>query len=296
MIDLVSALAVIFLWGINFVIIKVAISEVPPLLFGFLRYVAVVLPAIFFIKPPKVSWRLVVAYGVLLHFGQFALLFNGIDLGMPSGLTSLLLQVQAFFTVILAALVFKTPIKGYNLLAIAVALAGLALIQLNQSAGQAVPMMGLLLVLAAALSWSLGNLTIMQARHVDMVSLVVWGSLVAIPLFFISSWLVEGPALIHQSLSDISLGAVLAVLYQGYLATLTGYVLWGRLLSRHPVGLIAPLTLIVPVVGLITAAFVLDEQLSWLQWLGAGVVMSGLVINVLGHKLGHKLGRRGINA
>jgi O-acetylserine/cysteine efflux transporter len=145
-------------------------------------------------------------------------------------------------------------------------------------------MIGLTLTLMAAFSWAIGNIAIKQAKNVNMLSLVAWGALVPILPFLLCSLLFEGSDLIMLSIKNASGGGIAAVLYQSYAATLIGYVLWGRLLSQHPIGLVAPLTLLVPVIGLISAAILLNEHLSTMQWFGAAIVMFALIVNVFGRR------------
>ena len=284
LIDWLAALLVISLWGINFVIIKVGLNDFPPLLLGALRFATVAFPAIFFIKRPQIPLKLLLTYGLAISFGQFAFLFTALYFGMPAGLSSLLLQAQAFFTVLLAAFILGEQIHAHNLIAIAIALMGLLVIYYGGDTGQSVPMIGLTLTLMAAFSWAIGNIAIKQAKNVNMLSLVAWGALVPILPFLLCSLLFEGSDLIMLSIKNASGGGIAAVLYQSYAATLIGYVLWGRLLSQHPVGLVAPLTLLVPVIGLISAAILLNEHLSTTQWLGAAIVMFALIVNVFGRR------------
>lgn len=282
--DVLAALIVISAWGVNFVIIKLGLTEIPPLLLGALRFSLVAFPAVFFIKPPALPWTTVLWYGLTISLGQFVFLFTALNVGMPAGLASLVLQAQAFFTVLLAAIVWREGIQRHNVLGLVIAVVGLVLIGLGAKAGS-MTVLGFALTLLAALSWATGNLILKSAGKADMVSLVVWGALVPPLPFFALSLLLEGPQLIQQSLANISYVGILVVVYLAFVATVVGYVLWGRLLSRHPVSKVAPLSLLVPVIGLLSAAWFLDEHLAIIQWLGAVAVMLGLSINVFGRRL-----------
>ncbi|GGP19175.1 EamA family transporter [Silvimonas iriomotensis] len=281
--DWLSALVVVFVWGVNFVVIKFGLHGVPPMLLGALRFTLVAFPAVFFVPRPQISWRLLLAYGATISLGQFAFLFTALYVGMPAGLASLVLQAQAFFTVLLAAVLFGEPVRWHNMAGLVVAATGLALIGLQGHAG--FTGFGFVLTLLAALSWACGNLAVKRAGAVNPLSLVIWGALVPpIPFLLLSLWL-EGPARITASLASPGWSSVLALLYLAYVATCMGYGLWGRLLAHHPVRQIAPLTLLVPVIGVVTAALALGERLSALQWLGGLIVMLGLLINVFGPTL-----------
>uniref|UniRef100_UPI003340A3DD EamA family transporter n=1 Tax=Castellaniella defragrans TaxID=75697 RepID=UPI003340A3DD len=282
--DVLAALTVIVVWGANFVAIKLGVDEIPPMLLGALRFTFVAFPAILFVKRPAISWRKLLAYGATISLGQFAFLFLAIHLGMPAGLASLVLQSQAFFTVLIAALVLRERIERHHVLGMAIAVAGLVLLDAGAQDG-AVPLAGFLLTLCAALSWSAGNIVLKGAGKVDMMGLVVWGALLPPVPFLLLSAVFEGPARMAHSLANISLQGVLAVAYLAGVATLVGYVLWGRLLARHPVARIAPLSLLIPVVGLLCADWFLGERLDLWQWVGGVVVLAGLGVNLFGMKL-----------
>ena len=284
--DWLAALVIVCAWGINFVVIKLALGEIPPLLLGVLRFTFVAFPAVFFVKKPNLPWRTIVAYGLTISFGQFVFLFTAMHVGMPAGLASLVLQAQVFFTVLIAALFLGEGVQRHNILGMAVAVLGLVLIEQGAAAGS-MTMLGFALTLLAALSWGCGNIVAKVAGKVDVVGLVIWGALIP-PLPFLGlSWWLEGPQAIQASLMGITHVGVAAVAYLALIGTVVGYILWGRLLTRHPARKVAPLTLLVPVIGLISASLFLDEHLQVVQWLGGAIVMLGLIINVFGHQLMH---------
>lgn len=281
--DLCLAVVVIVAWGLNFVVIKVGLDGVPPMLLGALRFTLAALPAIFFIKRPALPLRWLLAYGLTISLGQFAFLFSAMAVGMPAGLASLVLQSQAFFTLFLAALLLGERLRASNLLGLLVAAAGLLLIGLQS--GGAMTLAGLALTICAAAMWGMGNIITKKVGRVDLLALVVWGSLIPPLPFFALSWLLEGPTLIESSLRGIGLSSILAIVYLAFVATLLGYGLWSRLLSRYPASQIAPFSMLVPVIGLSSSAWLLDEQLSQLQMAGALLVMVGLLVNVFGARL-----------
>jgi len=289
--DVLAALIVIVVWGANFVVIKVGVDEMPPMLLGALRFLFVAFPAVFFVPRPAVPWRTVAAYGLTICLGQFSFLFLAIYLGMPAGLASLVLQAQAFFTVAIAAWLLHEAIGPHHVLGMGLAVAGLAL--LNVGSGQTtVPLLGFALTLLSALSWACGNIVLKSAGQVRMLSLVVWGALLPPIPFLMLSAVFEGPERIVDSLLHISWRGVFVVAYLSGVATLVGYVLWGRLLARHPVARIAPLSLLIPVVGLLCADWLLGEHLGMWQWLGGAVVMIGLAVNLFGTRWVAKLRMR----
>jgi len=278
--DLLLALVVVIAWGVNFVVIKVGLHGVPPMLLGALRFTLAAIPAVFFVKRPPLAWRWLLAYGLTISLGQFAFLFSAMYVGMPAGLASLVLQAQAFFTLIFAAFFLHERFRLPNVAGLLIAAAGLAVI--GMQGGHAMTLAGFLLTLCAACSWALGNIVTKKVGKVDLVGLVVWGSLIPPLPFFALSYAFEGPQRIAAALSGISAMSIFAVVYLAFIATLLGYGLWSRLLSRYPASQVAPFSLLVPIVGLASAAVFLDERLSTAQIAGAVLVMVGLAVNVFG--------------
>ncbi|MDR0277785.1 MAG: EamA family transporter [Paucimonas sp.] len=281
--DLLLALVVIVAWGLNFVVIKVGLDGLPPMLLGALRFILVAIPAVFFIRRPQLPWRWLVAYGSTISLGQFAFLFEAMHNGMPPGLASLVLQSQAFFTMIFAALFLNERLRAASVLGLLVAAGGLALI--GSENGSHVPLLALLLTLCGGACWAMGNIITRRFGKIDLVALVIWGALIPPLPFLALSWYLEGPALIESSLRNIGLNSILSLIYLAAIATMLGYGLWSRLLSRYPAGKVAPFSLLVPVVGLTSSAWLLDERLSAIQCWGGLLVMVGLLINVFGPRL-----------
>ena len=287
--DGLLALLVVVVWGLNFVVIKVGLHNMPPLMLAGLRFLLVAFPAIFFIARPNIPLSLLLGYGLTISFGQFAFLFSAIKFGMPAGLASLVLQAQAFFTIILGAFAFGERLHGKQLVGIALAVFGVLVLIEASLNGQHVGMLGFMLTLAAALSWACGNIfnkKIMQhTARPAVMSLVVWSALIPIIPFFLASALLDGPTQIVQSLVAIDMTTILSLVYLALVATSVGYGIWGALLGRDETWRVAPLSLLVPVVGLASAVVLLDETLTGLQLLGALLIMAGLYINVFGFRL-----------
>nr|WP_294864533.1 EamA family transporter [uncultured Pseudogulbenkiania sp.] len=285
--DIAQALAIVLVWGVNFVVIKWGVADVPPLLLGALRFTLAALPAVLLVRRPAVPWRWLAAYALTVGVGQFGLLFSAIKLGMPAGLASVVLQAQAFFTLLLASLVLGERWKAAQLVGLLCALAGLALIGVGK--GGNMTLIGFTLTVAAALSWAASNVVVRligrAGYRVEPLGLVVWSSLVPpVPFLLLSFWL-EGGERIAAALGHFSLSSLLAVAYLAFVATLFGYGLWSRLLARHAANKVAPFSLLVPVVGLIAASLLLGEHLSAGQAVGSLLLLGGLVINVLGERL-----------
>jgi len=296
--DMLLALCVVVAWGVNFVVIKLGLQGMPPFLLAGLRFSLVAFPAIFFVRRPPIPLRWLVVYGMTISFGQFAFLFLAIKLGRPAGLASLVLQAQAFFTLLLGALLLAEKLRWNHIVGIIIATLGMFMLATAGMEGQTsagITLTTMMLTLSAALSWGLGNITnkiIMRNRSVPIMSLVVWSALVPVIPFFACSLLFDGEAAIVNSLLHIGLQTVLALFYLAFVATIVGYAIWGNLLSRYETWRVAPLSLLVPVVGIVTAALVLDEHLSGQQMLGAAVIILGLLVNVFGGVLGQRLAMR----
>lgn len=285
--DLLIALVVIIIWGINFVVIKVGLDGLPPMLLGALRFLLVAFPAVLLVKRPNLPWRWLIAYGATISLGQFAFLFQAMHSGMPPGLASLILQSQAFFTLGFAALFLGERLRPASVLGLLVAAGGLMLIGSEHSSH--VPLIALLLTLCGGAMWGMGNIITRRFGSVNLVALVVWGGLIPPLPFLALSWMLEGPERISQALTHISWSSVGALLFLAYAATMLGYTLWSTLLSRHPAGKVAPFSLLVPVIGLSSSAWLLGERLSAIQGWGALLVMVGLLINVFGSRLSQRL-------
>ena len=192
--DLLLALVVIIVWGLNFVVIKVGLHDMPPMLLGALRFILAAFPAILFVKRPQIPLRWLLLYGLTILLGQFAFLFYAMSVGMPAGLASLVLQSQAFFTLLFAALFLGERLRLTNLFGLLVAAAGLLLIGLQGD--RLMTMAGFALTIGAASMWALGNIVTRKLGKVNLVGLVVWGSLVPPLPFLALSWLLEGPEVI----------------------------------------------------------------------------------------------------
>lgn len=284
--DVGLALLVIAVWGVNFAVIKTGVADVPPLLLGALRFMLAAFPALLFLRPPKVPIRLYLAYGLTISFGQFAFLFTAIHVGMPTGLASLVLQSQAFFTLVLAALWLKEPWRVNQLAGLVLAALGLALI--GSAHGVSMSLGGFFLTIAAAVMWACGNIvTRAVGRYAPMnqLAFVVWASLVPPVPFLVMSYFVEGPHAISQALLGFRWHSLAAVAYLAWAATLLGYGLWTLLMSRYPANRVAPFSLLVPVVGLTTGWLVFDEALQPVHLAGGALLMVGLLVNLFGARL-----------
>lgn len=277
--DIVLALLVVLIWGANFTVIKIGLLDLPPLLFSALRFSIVALPAVFFIPFPKTSIWNVIAVGVFLGVIKFSLLFIGMDVGVSAGLASLLLQAQVLFTILLSMFWFKETISSSQMLGIAIAALGFMMFSVNT--GVSVSMLGLLLMLLAALSWAVSNIIMKNTGAMNLLHFMVWVSLVPPLPLFVLSYIFESDQPLRL-LAGVGVDAWLAVAYVGLVSTLLAFALWGHLLKQYAAAVITPFALLIPVVGMTTSAAILDEQLSWFEFMAAGLVLLGLLTCVFG--------------
>lgn len=276
------ALLIVFAWGFNFVVIHWGLDGLPPLLLGAFRFLLVAFPAVFFIPRPHIAWRWLLAYGLTISFGQFAFLFTAMKVGMPAGIASLVLQSQVLFTLLFATFLLREHWLSHQPFTLGIAALGLFVLATQQ--GQSgMTLSGFLLTIMAAACWGLGNIInrhITRQSALNLLSLVVWSALIPPLPFLLASYWLDGPTILIHSLQHIQLHSILAVVYLALVATLYGYVAWGRLLRRYPVAQVAPLTLLVPLVGLLCARTFLHEQLNHWQLGGILLVLLGLLLNI----------------
>ena len=272
------ALLVVAIWGFNFVIIKLSVEALPPILAAGLRFVAAALPAVFFIRPPKAPWWVVVAFGLSFGFALYGFLNLAIAWGMSAGLSSLVLQTQAFFTMALAFVLLGERPNRFQIIGALIAFAGIGVIAVERLAATALLPLGM--TLPAALSWGLANVLTKKAGRVNALAFTVWGSLAApLPLIGLSL-LVEGPRVVLGALTSFGWREAGLIAFLAYPATLLGGGIWSWLLGRHPASTVAPFTLLVPITGLLSGYLVLGETITPIEIGGAVLVIAGLVVTV----------------
>jgi O-acetylserine/cysteine efflux transporter len=284
--DLALTVVIVTLWGFAFVPIKWALVEVPPFMLAALRFLFAAIPAVLLVAPPAMPWRVVAAYGFAIGVVQYGLMFLGMQLGMPAGLSSLVMQLQVYFTIALAVAFAGDRMHRWNVIGALVALAGVGVLGAAKMAGGAsASFVGFLLLIVAAFAWGAGNVIAKLASGADMFALVVWSSLLPPPVLALVSWLTEGGSGAFRALAEASWTTWLAILFLSWGATLFGFSVWNRLLHRYPAPLITPFALLIPVAGLASGALFLGERFSALQVAGIVLVFAGLAINVYGQAL-----------
>lgn len=274
--DSLLAALVAAIWGFNFVVIDWGMADVPPLLFVALRFTAVVLPAILLVPRPDAPWRSIAAVGVFMSLGQFAFLYLAMAAGMPPGLAALVLQAQVVFTIVIAAGALREVPTPVQVAGVAVGTAGLVVVGLGR--GGHVPLVALLLCLAGALSWGVGNVVARAARVPGGLSLTVWSAVVVpVPLLLLSL-VVDGPGAVASALAGFSWQAAVSTLYTAGLASLVGYGIFNGLLARWPSSAVVPWILLAPVVAMASAWVLLDQRPNAAELGGGALLLTGVLV------------------
>lgn len=276
---LLLALAVMVVWGSNFVVIRYALEDLPPLTLAALRFAAVFVPAALFVRRPQAAWRNLAAYGILIGAGQFGALFIAMRSEITPGLASLLMQAQVFFTIGLSMALHGERVRRYQVAALLLAVAGVGVI-LAHTDGSVTPL-GLALVAFASFSWASGNIVQRSAGRVDMLGYVVWSSVFAVPPLLALALLVDGPTAMASGIARAGWMTWSAVAWQAVGNAMFGYGVWGWLLARYPAASVAPLSLLVPVFGMASSAWLLGEPMQGWKLGAAALVMAGLGVGVL---------------
>jgi O-acetylserine/cysteine efflux transporter len=279
---IVLAVVLAIFWGLNFVFIALALRDFPPIFLAVLRFAIAALPALFLPRPP-ISWGTLIAIGGTMFVGQFAFLFPAMAVGMPAGLASIALQVQAFITIGIAAALLGEKPTGRQIAGSAVAFIGLVVVGTTVGTN-GVTLAGLILLLISAVFWSIGNTLTRKAGAVDMLALMSWASAVAPVPLLVLSLVFEGPARIEAGVLGANWLTIGAVLYIAIVSTTFGYAAWGQLLKLYPAATAAPFSLLVPVSGTISAALILGETFGPARLTGMGLILLGLAILVFGRR------------
>ncbi len=271
------ALAVLIaaVWGFNFIAIKLGVADVPPFFFTAARFMLAAFPAILFVPRPQESWRWVAGFGFVLGVGQFGFLFLAVRLGLPAGLTSVVLQLQAPFTMLFAwALLAEVPLKR-QLWGAAIAFVGMGVIAASRWVGaEALP---LLLAIIASSGWAAANIITKKAKPQNTLSFVIWSCLaVPIPMLLLS-WIFEDHAQVLHALTFPTAKVVISLFYIAFLSTVFGYGAWNYLIRLYPASTVAPFSLLVPLFGVVGGMVAFGERFDHYEICGAALIIAGLL-------------------
>ncbi|MGB7363419.1 MAG: EamA family transporter [Rhodococcus sp. (in: high G+C Gram-positive bacteria)] len=277
--DRILGLSIVVVWGLNFLAIRAGLDHFPPFFFAALRFAVIAVPVVLFVRRPAVPMKWLLLYGVGFGLGQFALLFAAMNAGMPTSLASLVLQSSAPFTVVLGALLLRENVSPRQWIGIGIAVGGMVLIGWDRA--HSATLLPVLLTLLAGLSWAFGNLgnRLASGIRAEPMRLMLWMCVIPpLPMFALSA-AVEGPttgwAAVGNSFAPGQYGGLVGLLYIVVVGTIVGSGLWTTLISRYPAGVVAPFSLLVPVVGIGASWIVLDERPSVLSIVGAAIVIGG---------------------
>lgn len=269
----------VVIWGLNFIAIYFGLKGFSPFLLSAIRFALAALPWVFFLPRPKAPLKYILGYGIFTFACQFGFLFSGIYLGLSPGLSSLVLQVQVFFSMGLAAIFFNDRPNLWKIIGSLISFIGIGIVATHVDAGTS--FVGLIFILLAALSWAAGNMFSKKVDAQSPLALVVWGNLVALPFMVMITLLIDGPNVIWSSMQQVSIPTIAAIIYIVYLSTHVGYGAWGGLLNAYPTAMIVPFTLLIPVVGFLGSAIFLGEDLTSWKLVASFFVMAGLAFNLL---------------
>jgi len=288
--DLAAALAVVLIWGSNFIAMKFALRDFTPFQLGAARYILAILPLLLVIKPPKLHWKWVVLYGLLQGVGQFGLLFVALHVGMTAALASVLMQTQVFFTALLGFIMLRERASRALQVGLLLAAVGLGCFAMNyvaphRAAASSTTALGFVLSIASASMWAASNIVVRRAQqstpNFRVIPFMVWSSVIPIVPFILMSAIFDAPTT-HWRWLAAPWSSWVAVAYLGWIATILAYALWTGLLKRHAANRVAPFSLGVPLVGLASGMLVLDEVVTCWQWAGIALIVSALVTVLFG--------------
>lgn len=282
-VDLLLTLLTVVVWGVNFIAIYMGLKDLPPFLFCTVRFALSALPFVFFLPKPQTPFKFVLGFGLFNFVLQFGLLFSSIQLGLSPGLSSLIMQVQVFFSLGLAYMFFGEKPTLLKITGSLISFVGIGIVAANINGDATI--IGLLLTLLASFSWAAGNMFTKKINAQSPLALVVWGNLIAFPFMAVASYFIDGAPLIVSSLQNISWVTVGAVAYVVYVSTFLGYGIWGFLLKKYATSAVVPFTLLIPVVGFLSSAvFLKEEMTTWKLW-ASFFIMVGIVFNLFEKKL-----------
>ena len=281
--DIFLATLVAVIWGLGFVASRPALDELPPTLITTLRFAIAAVPCLF-VRKPKLSWSLLIAISSTLFLGQFLAQAFAIADGVPVGLSSVIVQSQALFTIGFAAIAFRelpTPMQT-----VGIGIAAIGLLMICGTVGYDFSAGAFAVLLISPISFAVGNLLLRRANGVPMFDLFAWLCLAAaIPLFALTL-VTNGPQPTWQALAHMSLTGLICVLGLGAVSTSIAYWLWGRLLRDYPAAQVVPFALLVPFVGSWASSIVFGEKFGPLRLAGMITVVGGIAVMLLARRPG----------
>jgi len=276
--DVCIAVMVAVIWGLAFVASRIALDEFSPELMTTLRFAIAAAPCLF-VRRPKVSWPLLIAISFTLFLGQFLAQAFAIAHGVPVGLSSVIVQSQALFTIAFAALVFRelpTPMQS-----VGIGIATIGLLMICGTVGYDFSVGAFAIIMICPVSFAIGNLLLRRANGVRMFDLFAWLCLVAAVPLFALTLVTNGPQPTWHALAHMSLTGLVCMLVLGAISTSIAYWLWGRLLRDYPAAQVVPFALLVPFVGAGASSIAFAETFGPLRLAGMVTVIGGIAVMLL---------------
>jgi O-acetylserine/cysteine efflux transporter len=279
--DVCIAVLVAVIWGLAFVASRLALDEFSPALMTTLRFAIAAVPCLF-VRKPDVSWPLLIAISLTLFLGQFLAQAYGIAHGVPVGLSSVIVQSQALFTIGFARVAFGERPTPVQTVGIAISTAGLLMICGTVGYDFSVGAFAVLMI--CPVSFAIGNLLLRRAQGAPMFDLFAWLCLTAaIPLFALTL-ATDGAEPTWYAVVHMSLTGLVCMLCLGALSTSIAYWLWGRLLRDYPAAQVVPFALLVPFVGAGASSIVFHEKFGPLRLAGMVTVVGGIAVMLLSRR------------
>ncbi len=281
--DFIIAVGIMFIWGVNFSVIKLGLTSLDPFMLSGLRFLLCALPLVFFIKKPDIPFKYIISYGLFFGVGLWGVVSLGIYFGISAGVASLVLQMGAFFTVIMAYYTLDEEIDLSKKLGILLAFLGIAMI-ISVTDGS-VTFIGIALILLAAVFMAVTNIIVKKAKPKKIFAFFVWSSLFSpIPLFVIA-YFTQGEIVFINFFDSLDQNAIFSILFQVYPTSLLGYWVWNSLLNKYPASSVAPLGLLVPIFGLMGSYLLFGEEIGVNKLLACFLIIAGLAVNTFGSKI-----------
>lgn len=276
--DTLLAIGVAVVWGLGFVASKLVLREMSPTLMTALRFGIAAVPCLL-LPRPNVPWPTLIIISLMLFLCQFMAQSYGMAHQVPAGLTAVIVQSQALFTVAFAALAFREIPTRAQIIGISVAAAGLLMICGTVGFDFSVGTFAVLMI--SPVSFAIGNLLLRRVRDVPMFDLFSWLSLVAVPPLVALVLVTDGPQETWHALSNLSLVGLVSILAIGAISTSIAYWAWGHLLRSYAAAQVVPFALLVPFVGAGASSLVFDETFGPLRLGGMVTVVLGIAVMVL---------------
>lgn len=275
-IHLLVAVTIACVWGLNFSIIKLGVSEMDPLILTGLRFTFATFPVIFFVRKPQVPLFILALYGITFGVGVWGMLTLSIHLGLSAGMSSVILQSSTFISALFGVFFLKEVLSTTRKIGLLVSILGLIIIFLIEDGS--ITLLGAVFAGFAAFSFSIINLIIKTVVIKDMFAFVVWSCIFApIPLFALSL-ITNGTDGFYHLANNINYLSAFSVLFQAYPVTVLGYWLWNKLLAQYPISTMAPLTLLVPMFGLLGSVIFYGEQVGTIKLIAVFLILFGIFI------------------